>query len=1505
MTLNFNHSTKFYGGLFFIPILLLLSISLYGQNNKPIPEKTTVHGEVVTINNDALTDNFLDYDIYKIPVDEILEVKHRSNEFHFTLQLGNKYSWDLNLIESGLIGPKYREIIGTENGPVVLPPRENISFKGFLNPGGNVAITIDNNWIMGFVTTPSGDRLYIEPLSYIVHDAPINHFLVYRTEDIISTGNYTCGAMEVENRAPSLDEHDRSIHEDHETPESLTMMPCVELDFSIASTFDMINPAHNTAALVMNHVVSITTMMEAFYGFQPVQYLVNDNYVSAIATADPLTPNTATSNVDVLLPNFMSWAQGAGVLGTHDLAQMWTSRDIVGCGDPNNPPTNTSLIGCAYISAVCENFRYNVCEDFNPANIGCTAILSAHEIGHNWSLLHSDGPGATDIMGPSLACNETQFSAASMAKVTAYATGPNGACLSACAPPTNDLCADAFPIACGDVASGTTVGMTTDAGPPFCGTGITSPGVWYVFTGIDGNITADLCGATHDSKISVYSGSCAALTCIIGEDDDFPNCGGNDPQVEWASTAGTTYYILVHGFGGGTGTFDLTLTCAVGPPNDECADALPLACGADVTVDISGANGSDNPGTCVTFGSTEPGLWYTVTGTGGNINITTCNPGTDYDTKLSVWSGTCGALNCVTGNDDQSGSFDAACDVIGIGFNRGSTVDFCTELGTTYYVYLYGFANLVGTAQMTVTCDPLPGITCPDPGTFDCGDDVGITAWLNSAIITNNNCGETVTNDYDVADFDKCITTTNNITFSLRNSSGVVLDICVVALTINAAPIPVLSLPAYSSPITCSNALSFSIGDATYSNGFSGFCENSGTIPAVFDNNFDACGGNITVYYFGVDQCGNQISLPPLIIPVQPAAVPTITAPALPVSLSCDDAGNYTPPTASFSNGLGGVCNLSGTASSIVNHLYDACGGTIQVIYIGEDACGRSLAKNTTIIPVDPAPAPIIDVPSFPTSLSCSDAGSYVAPLASYNNGLDGDCNISGLVEPVISYNVNACDGGTMTITYNGTDDCGNILTTTPVVIQVEPASVPTLEAPKDVPATIYCWDAATGYYPGNATYNNGESGFCENSGEIIGIVTEFWNNCDGGYIIYDYAGVDDCGNELTPAVIKVSVLPDTWAPEGGCAPYEETTFSITDVPEPDELDYYLNQIATGYYDEGCSEIIVSVIDDTGAPQCNGNDFYERVYTVEITDECGNIGGECTITFSGSCSQNLCTMNQKFYGNPNAEVNGQTSGTIINALIANGINPIVIGDGTDCGFIIDDLTCIQAMMNSFGEAISLPAGFATNCFDLNNSLINQMVVTILNIRYNETMNPNGQMSFGGLLLSDACLNVPGFMLNNLPANPTVNDLLAYANDFIECQCSSTCGEFQPNMAELTNLFWGLNSRFNNCNNPDPCGSDFSGFTFEDGSSISKNTTFELYPNPTSDYINLVVKDFIGLPATIEIFDTRGARLGEKTYQPIEQNTLEFDVQDFSAGLYWLSIKVEGHDQIVKKFVVRN
>lgn len=128
-------------------------------------------------------------------------------------------------------------------------------------------------------------------------------------------------------------------------------------------------------------------------------------------------------------------------------------------------------------------------------------------------------------------------------------------------PPDNDLCADAETIECGDVLSGTTVGATfDDVGS--CVTSNTSPGVWYHFIGTGADVTVDICNAPYDSKMSIFEGDCGDLVCVIGEDDDFTVCGGNDPSVDFTSVKCKDYYILVHGFSSSTGDFDITLTCS-------------------------------------------------------------------------------------------------------------------------------------------------------------------------------------------------------------------------------------------------------------------------------------------------------------------------------------------------------------------------------------------------------------------------------------------------------------------------------------------------------------------------------------------------------------------------------------------------------------------------------------------------------------------------------------------------------------------------------------------------------------------------------------------------------------------------------------------------------------------------------------------------------------------------------------------------------------------------------
>lgn len=139
-----------------------------------------------------------------------------------------------------------------------------------------------------------------------------------------------------------------------------------------------------------------------------------------------------------------------------------------------------------------------------------------------------------------------------------------------------DLCAGATVIACGATVTGNTTAFGADVAP-FCGTGDgTGGGVWYRFTGTGNTITASLCGSGYDTKIRVYTGTCAALVCTVGIDDF---CGLQS-QVTWTSVLGTTYFILVHGFGANVGPYTLTLTCAP-PPVPMCYSMTATPYAAD------------------------------------------------------------------------------------------------------------------------------------------------------------------------------------------------------------------------------------------------------------------------------------------------------------------------------------------------------------------------------------------------------------------------------------------------------------------------------------------------------------------------------------------------------------------------------------------------------------------------------------------------------------------------------------------------------------------------------------------------------------------------------------------------------------------------------------------------------------------------------------------------------------------------------------------------------------
>jgi hypothetical protein len=130
--------------------------------------------------------------------------------------------------------------------------------------------------------------------------------------------------------------------------------------------------------------------------------------------------------------------------------------------------------------------------------------------------------------------------------------------------------------------------------------------------------------------------------------------------------------------------------------NDACVDASPLEIDQIVEGTTIGMTSEDEPACGGASASSAADVWYSIDGTGQQLYATTCTDNTaingDMDTQLSVFSGTCGQLQCVAGNDD---SLNDTCDL-------KSGASFFAALGTRYYILVHGYGTSTGDFALQV-----------------------------------------------------------------------------------------------------------------------------------------------------------------------------------------------------------------------------------------------------------------------------------------------------------------------------------------------------------------------------------------------------------------------------------------------------------------------------------------------------------------------------------------------------------------------------------------------------------------------------------------------------------------------------------------------------------------------------------------------------------------------------------------------------------------------------------
>ena len=332
----------------------------------------------------------------------------------------------------------------------------------------------------------------------------------------------------------------------------------------------------------------------------------------------------------------------------------------------------------------------------SPISTRCgTTTVSANVIAGNWYVLQVtpfdlQGATPTAIFGGNLPAGGTYHYTASI-----YTGGP----------PANDSCAAAVLLTSGAVVVGNTALATNDTASgcdPF------GRDLWYtIITTAVLTLFVDTSGSAIDTAVAVY-GACGGTE--LGCNDDCSGCEGSGSYscLALPSLPAGTYRIRVSDKGIGTGgAFSLKVAAAV--DNDICCRAITIGCPSTTS---GTTNSSTNeaaslpaclaPQTAVltqslAYPAATSGLvWYKIIGTGATIEATVAG---SAGTTVWVFTGSCGALTCVTANQRISS------------FASESVVRWQTNPGQAYFMLVHSlgiFGSPTGPFNVTVGCTPTP-----------------------------------------------------------------------------------------------------------------------------------------------------------------------------------------------------------------------------------------------------------------------------------------------------------------------------------------------------------------------------------------------------------------------------------------------------------------------------------------------------------------------------------------------------------------------------------------------------------------------------------------------------------------------------------------------------------------------------------------------------------------------------------------------------------------------------
>jgi hypothetical protein len=303
--------------------------------------------------------------------------------------------------------------------------------------------------------------------------------------------------------------------------------------------------------------------------------------------------------------------------------------------------------------------------------------------------------------------------------------------------------------------------------------------VWFSLIGTGDVFSISTCSSelTFDTALSVSTGSCDNQTCITtGAYNDYGclETSYSAAKVIFHTEVGVEYYIQVQSLSSSSdGELELHISTVIVPANDVCSDAINIPVGTEtISGSITNATAPPSFNNFCSYLYDAPDVWYTLIGTGDAYAVSTCSSVLNFDSALSVSSGSCSNQACIT-SDAYNG---APCPN---GFYSTARVVFRTEVGEEYFIAVQGINYpSEGDFELQIaTVAAPPNDNCADAltivpgdgpifgstslGTYSgsnsscSGDDTSPDLWYrvegNGTVLTASTCGARTTYDSQIS----------------------------------------------------------------------------------------------------------------------------------------------------------------------------------------------------------------------------------------------------------------------------------------------------------------------------------------------------------------------------------------------------------------------------------------------------------------------------------------------------------------------------------------------------------------------------------------------------------------------------------------------------------------------------------------------------------------------------------------------------------------------------------